>query len=1544
VAKLKVALSLVTLPNLLLTGLAAAASYIAYIYNKVQAPLDKLKEAQAQMAEIKAQKIFDDKTVSIEIRVENAEPIRKSIQELEDLRKAQADFLKQNESLAANRPSNYSMTVTGNKDLAARYTQYDNTKEAFAQTIKEKAAAIDEAKVAERIKMEAFEAEDAKRQSAIQGTNELNLKQVRAQLKDNKLLLDDKLNLLEVAGREEERVLREQLNTTENLYNQHKLTEQERIAADNTSYEQSFATRKKLIQEKIALEEQAKAAIGVNPDYQSKLLTEDELTILEKYNKAVEEGTVKVKERTVAFGFDAETQKYSVQLAKIDLQQLNEKAAQVEQLTDTIKRAMAIDRQILADKERLKQLEQEEKIRKENLGTAIQGLSEKQQYALDSEKIKYMELTGEINKARAAKRDLELLTISRNGQPESVQTVQRNVVNAAFSQSEVEAATKYHEKLTEIQRSTRDIGLTSTQAFDVINQGFGGLVGTFSSLTESVNSASDALADNATQQQAMWADKTIDTKDKLKLEEAYYKKTIALENEKVRASLTGTRQITSAVANMLEKNTEEYKVAHTIEMALAGAELAMQAMKILGIGAETTANVTSVVPYVGATMTKAEADATAAVASQAKGPPFVAFALMAAMAAAMAALGLMGGKSVVAPGPQGLSPDTGTVLGDSSAKSNSINNVYELLKDIQADNYPVLKSIDQGISNLHSGITDVITRLFQAGGLNNVTAPESKMTGIASNTLLLNVALGGWLGLLAEGLKKLPVIGNIISGIENFVFGGLFGGKQTSSITAQGIATSATPIADVMKGGNLSAQQFAQIQTKTSGGWFGKDKFSSRTVYTELDMATQKALNGVFKSMGTTMFGLADQLGTGLSDRVKNYIIPALTVDLKGLDGEAAAKKLNGVISAALDNMASTVFGDIIGQYQQLGEGMLETAVRIVSEVAVVKDALGKSGLAIAGDVIAISDALVQAAGGLKEFQKAFDNYYQAFYTDAERNVFSQKLLNEQLQEVNLTLPSTRENYRKLIESLNINNAADAERYSLLIKLSSTANEYYKILEAQAEAQAEDTTRILQEQRKLDIQLMELSGDALGALNAQRKDELAAMDASLRFTQKAIYLVTDANTKITKATGEVSKAIGNLTSLVSKLRSTLASTVVSTDAMLAQARISAQNILQTALTTIQAGGSIDNFIGLDQALATIAKPSEQLFTSFESYAYDQAQTGNVIAQLANAAEAQVTQAQQQLDAINGTTTAVLSVKDALAGLATALGVKTATLAAIATANQAIAIEKSTKSTSDTANDKALQSQQTLNSVTAAAKKAADQASAERAYADSLANFAPPPTTWQNGQSGNALWEQILTQYNARHQALYGMPMNRPWTADSEAMTAYAIMVNWYNSLAQQAYQAAAASAASLASIAAAQAALIPGYQATATTDKAAADAAAAAYSAAHTYADATRAAVPGINNFAVGTNYVTEDRWAQIHAGERIMPAADNRVLLQRLSASNDNKSTQELIEEIRELRKIVAKQQKTLDNIDINTKGTSEILDKNTGGGGPMLVEVVTL
>lgn len=966
----------------------------------------------------------------------------------------------------------------------------------------------------------------------------------------------------------------------------------------------------------------------------------------------------------------------------------------------------------------------------------------------------------------------------------------------------------YNKKLDDANTKTSDLGAVTSAIFDGALGGISAMAGAFDAMVTSIGNNTKAMEENAAAKKLNEA--TVDPVKKAANFEKYAKVEAKLNNDNVKASLTGASQMAGAAANLFDKKSSAAKAFHNIEIGLSVLRLAMDIKEI------------------ASSMTKTAVKTAEGASTMFAQSGWLGFAGVAAMMAVMAGLGFTSGGSGGSATPPKSNDGTGTVLGDSSAKSESLAKTNDLLKNIHASEYVELRGINAGVNNLSKSILNTVTQLFQGGGLSGVSLTQTDaLSGISKS---LNTAMAIGTAGLSILVSKIPLIGGIFDKVNSF----LFGGKQTKSVVGQGIETWGTNLGGVISGGNVAAGEYADIKTHTSGGLFGKSKDSYMTSYKAVGNDIQKALNDVFKNVGTNLMVVAKSLGNNLTDTVKKAIIPAMRVDLMGLTGEDAAKKLNNVIGATMDTMSATIFGKIVGKYQQLGEGMYETAVRIDAEKAIIKDAFAQSGKAmpkVATDAIAMADALIQASGGIEKFQSNFAAFMDKFTTDAEKQArtetflkgigagkkhvagalnegFNQDSVNRMLKsrdaygdEVDAAAARVSkyagktskkdkaaekkavDQYALLLEmapkvdeflsyneklakdtldmdiklaqsrgdGLDLSNKiADSHKAELLLlpkslrgkqqeiwnneainkqtalsntlmkaqgrtaealaisrqkeldamepslratqeainkqeDFNKTQNLSWQLLELQGNSEQalnekravallglSDADKLIQiainnqtdlnaanekaktlatSRANLEIKLMEAQGNSAGALAKTRELELAAMDESLWLKQNELYAITDINTAIDKATNNVTSAMSKMTELSGKLKSTLSSTAIETNTSLKADRANALALLKSTLIIAKMGGAIDNIAGMDKALADVAKPSEELYSSFTDYARDQAITSSTISDLAGYADAQVSMAQKQLDAINGTTNAItISLPQALADL------------------------------------------------------------------------------------------------------------------------------------------------------------------------------------------------------------------------------------------------------------------------------------------------------
>lgn len=251
--------------------------------------------------------------------------------------------------------------------------------------------------------------------------------------------------------------------------------------------------------------------------------------------------------------------------------------------------------------------------------------------------------------------------------------------------------------------------------------------------------------------------------------------------------------------------------------------------------------------------------------------------------------------------------------------------------------------------------------------------------------------------------------------------------------------------------------------------------------------------------------------------------------------------------------------------------------------------------------------------------------------------------------------------------------AADASLGSLLARKYALEDEAVAA-QAAAEAAAQAAS-IATSRRQLEIQLMELSGDALGALAARRDDEVNANDASLAAMYRRIYALQDEKTAAdasaaalnqnqTLLKDAVSSALTNLTSVVNAQKSAassayqatmasfsasiesvngrikelsdLASTFrgamvgVESDSQTAGSRAAAKAQITAALAIAKASGVLPSPESLADAFAAINNDASDQFSTLAEYQRDVAKTNSELGALAGLSGKELTMAEQQL--------------------------------------------------------------------------------------------------------------------------------------------------------------------------------------------------------------------------------------------------------------------------------------------------------------------------
>lgn len=487
-----------------------------------------------------------------------------------------------------------------------------------------------------------------------------------------------------------------------------------------------------------------------------------------------------------------------------------------------------------------------------------------------------------------------------------------------------------------------------------------------------------------------------------------------------------TAQAISGVKSLFREHTTAYKIMSGVEKAHAALQLINTIRSIAMDGAKTASSVAN-------SGVRAAADGVAAVAKAIASLPFpLNLAAGAATAAALVAFGVKmfggGGGGGVAPPTSAedlqKAAGTGTVLGDSKAKSDSIARSLEIVaantnRDLEYSNSMLrsLRSIDTGIAKLAGTV-----------------AQQIQVSGSMFDTSGQNLGQTG-----------------------KSAFLGLFGGSSTTrSLYDLGLQLGSASVGGILASG-ISGSTYQTIeQVKKKGGFLGiggGTKTSYQTTTGAIDPAITGAITDVVRSLRDGLVGAAGMIGIdGAAAILDSFQVSIGKLSFQGLTGEEIERQLNAVFSSLGDQMAGRLLPSL-SSMQLVGEGLFETFTRVAREYQVVDVTLRSMGRAFGAvglSSVTARDALVQLFGGLEDFVERSEFFREQFLSDAEQIAPVQAAVAAELQRLGAAGLRTRDQFKLAVLGLDLTSVAGREMYASLLAL---APAFDKVLDYQEQAQ-----------------------------------------------------------------------------------------------------------------------------------------------------------------------------------------------------------------------------------------------------------------------------------------------------------------------------------------------------------------------------------------------------------------------------------------------------------------------------------------------------------
>ncbi|WP_257554151.1 hypothetical protein [Sphingobium sp. CFD-2] len=534
-----------------------------------------------------------------------------------------------------------------------------------------------------------------------------------------------------------------------------------------------------------------------------------------------------------------------------------------------------------------------------------------------------------------------------------------------------------------------------------------------------------------------------------------------LRKQEASNQLSGMIALTGAAKGLFNEHSKGYKAMAAAEKALTIIQLARTAVDVAGGAARMFAEL---------------------------GP--WAFPAVAAMLGVMASLGFGGGGSSK---PPPTNTGTGTVLGDSSAKSESIKRAIDALKEVDTVTSVYTREMAASLRSIESQIGGFATLLVRQA--DSINASDGVNTGFKMDTtgkVLSGLITGGGI------LTKIPILGSILGAIGGVV-GSLFGTKTT--IEGTGLYGRAQSLDDILSGG-FDASYYTDIKKKKKAfGISYSTKYSTK--YTEADAALENQFTLILRQFNDAIVAAAGPLSQATRDiqnRLNGFVVDLGKINLKGLTGEEIEEKLNAVFGAAADKMATTAFPGL-ERFQQVGEGMFETLVRVASTVDAVTTSLDMLGTSASGLTVDMKMALSGQFDSVSDFTNAVGSYFESFYTKEEQAAARTAQFADVFASLGLTMPTTLAAFRSLVDAQDLTTAAGQATYATLLQLAPAFADLQAVMNG-----AKSAADIASERQDLQRRLLELKGDTA----ALRALDLANLDASNREIQNRIWALQDA--------------------------------------------------------------------------------------------------------------------------------------------------------------------------------------------------------------------------------------------------------------------------------------------------------------------------------------------------------------------------------------------------------------------------------------------------
>ncbi|MER5173909.1 hypothetical protein [Thioclava kandeliae] len=321
--------------------------------------------------------------------------------------------------------------------------------------------------------------------------------------------------------------------------------------------------------------------------------------------------------------------------------------------------------------------------------------------------------------------------------------------------------------------------------------------------------------------------------------------------------------------------------------------------------------------------------------------------------------------------------------------------------------------IGTSVNAFISGAGGLITSLTGAGG------------GLAATGTYLTSVLGGATSGIAGLSAAIGAIALPVAAV-GFLISGLIGKTKVLD----------TGIRALIGGSDVTVQTYERIEKSRFWGLSKSKRTNYSAASSEIADPIRQAVYGVQDSIAAAASAL--DIGTEAFDGFAYE----LKFSTKGLSEDEALEVLQDRLTGLGDAYAGQVKG--LEAFSASGEGAMETINRLASALQTVNaamDTLGNTFRATGLVGADMASQLTQLFGGDEAFGTAVSSYYEAVYSESERLATLTRQTSEALSEMGLAMPQSRDQYRALVDAMDLTTEGGRELWATLVGMAGVFDE-----------------------------------------------------------------------------------------------------------------------------------------------------------------------------------------------------------------------------------------------------------------------------------------------------------------------------------------------------------------------------------------------------------------------------------------------------------------------------------------------------------------------